>query len=205
LPADGTGTITLTTLTQGSYTGITATSASGCISNIGTATLSDPSSPVTTAGTLGAVCSGNTLSLTANTVVGASYAWTGPNGFVSALQNPTVSGAVSADSGTYTLTITLAGCTGNSSIDGVVNPTPVLVITNPAAVCAPGTVDITAAAVTSGSTAGQTYSYYTDAAATLPLASPNAVVASGTYYIVGVLASGCSDTASVVVTINPKP
>ena len=79
-------------------------------------------------------------------------------------------------------------------------------ITNPAAVCAPGTVDITAAAVTAGSTAGLTYTYFTDAAGTIVLATPNAVAASGTYYIVGTTAAGCASAAMpVVVTINPAP
>ena len=50
-----------------------------------------------------------------------------------------------------------------------------------------------------------TYTYFTDAAGTLVLASPNAVTLNGTYYIKGTTASGCSDIQPVVVTINPKP
>ena len=80
-----------------------------------------------------------------------------------------------------------------------------VVINNPAAVCAPATVDITAATVTAGSTAGLTYTYFTDAAGTIALATPNAVAASGTYYIKGSTVSGCSDIQPVVVTINAKP
>ena len=82
---------------------------------------------------------------------------------------------------------------------------PTVVINSPAAVCAPGTVDLTAAAVTAGSTAGLTYTYFTDAAGTIALATPSAVATSGTYYIKGTTAAGCSDIQPVVVTINAKP
>ena len=79
-------------------------------------------------------------------------------------------------------------------------------ITNPAAVCAPATVDLTAAAVTAGSTAGLTYTYFTDAAGTIALATPTAVATSGTYYIIGTLAAGCASAPMpVVVTIGPAP
>jgi hypothetical protein len=60
------------------------------------------------------------------------------------------------------------------------------VINPPAAVCAPNTVNITLPAVTAGSTAGLTLTYWTDPAATLnqlSLASAGAIATSGTYYI----------------------
>src|SRR6202030_450347 len=60
---------------------------------------------------------------------------------------------------------------------------------------------------TAGSTAGLTYTYFTDAAGTIALANPNAVAVSGTYYIKGTTAAPatCSDIQPVVVTVNPKP
>ncbi|PKP11132.1 MAG: hypothetical protein CVU08_13045, partial [Bacteroidetes bacterium HGW-Bacteroidetes-3] len=97
-----------------------------------------------------------------------------------------------------------AGCEGpRTQITRTVNPIPVLVVTNPAGTCAPSTVDLTAAAITAGSTLyGGTLSYWTDAAATVPLANPNAVTASGIYYIKAVTTPGCVDIKPVTVTVN---
>jgi uncharacterized repeat protein (TIGR03803 family) len=64
-----------------------------------------------TAGNNGPICAGGTLQLSASTIAGATYAWTGPNGFTSALQNPSIPSATAAASGTYSVTATVAGCT----------------------------------------------------------------------------------------------
>lgn len=57
-----------------------------------------------------------------------TYAWTGPNGFTSAVQNPSITGATPAASGNYTLQITNgSGCKSSSTIGAVVHPTPTVV------------------------------------------------------------------------------
>jgi trimeric autotransporter adhesin len=59
-------------------------------------------------------CSGGSLSLTANTVAGANYDWTGPGGFTSTAQNPTIANPVS---GTYTLVAyNSGGCSSTLSL-----------------------------------------------------------------------------------------
>lgn len=57
-----------------------------------------------------------------------SYAWSGPNGFTSALPNPSIANATPAATGDYTLEITnMNGCKSSSTIAAVVHPTPTVV------------------------------------------------------------------------------
>lgn len=117
--------------------------------------------------------------------------------------------------GTYTVTLTLdvdlgffGGhkiCVTSTVINLVATPPPVLTITNPASVCDPGTIDITGAAITAGSTGGGTLSYWMDAATTIPLLTPSAITVAGTYYIKSTIAAGCSDIKPVVVAFYPPP
>ncbi|MGV1010830.1 MAG: T9SS type A sorting domain-containing protein [Flavobacterium sp.] len=107
---------------------------------------------------------------------------------------------------TYTVTATAAtGCTRTATVDVVVNALPTVATVNPAAVCSPSTVDLTASAVTAGSDTGLVYTYWTNASATTALTTASAVTTSGTYYIKGTNANGCSVVTPVTVTVNPLP
>ncbi len=76
-----------------------------------------------TAGNNGPICAGETLSLTASTISGATYSWTGPNGFTSNVQNPTIANTTTAASGTYSVTATVNGNTSPAgNTDVIVNP-----------------------------------------------------------------------------------
>lgn len=65
------------------------------------------------AGNNGPTCSGSAITLSATTLSGATYAWTGPNSFSSAVQNPTFPFSAAA-AGIYTLNATVAGCMANA-------------------------------------------------------------------------------------------
>jgi hypothetical protein len=86
---------------------------------------------------------------------------------------------------------------------------PILTIVNPAAVCYPSTVNISATTVQTVNT-GVTTTYWKDAAATIALdgtsGTATAIQASGTYYIKSTTSNTtCLMIKPVVVTINPLP
>jgi uncharacterized repeat protein (TIGR01451 family) len=111
----------------------------------------NPTPPAPTAGNGGAVCVGETLQLTASAVAGATYAWTGPNGFVSALQNPTIPNATLAAAGLYSVTVTLDGCTSApATTTAEVNPLPTAVVSGDAAICEGDSTEISAALTGTG-------------------------------------------------------
>ncbi len=64
-----------------------------------------------TAGNGGPYALGATVSLTASSVPGAAYLWTGPNGFTSTAQNPTIPNATAETAGLYSVTASSGGCT----------------------------------------------------------------------------------------------
>ncbi|MBC7399474.1 MAG: gliding motility-associated C-terminal domain-containing protein [Mucilaginibacter sp.] len=108
--------------------------------------------------------------------------------------------------GTYYIKATNAtGCITVKPVNVMYNPLPVLVTNAPAAVCYPDTIDITAATVTSGSDANLTFTYWADAVASIPVATPNKITQSGVYYIKATNTNGCEKIAQVIVTINPLP
>jgi gliding motility-associated-like protein len=94
------------------------------------------------------------------------------------------------------------GCDVVQPISIVVNPNPVLNITNPAAVTFPKTVDITTTYLPSS---GINYTYWKDTLATNVLINPIAVDSSLTYYIKAIDIIGCTTIKPVTVIINEPP
>ncbi|MBX3253853.1 MAG: DUF11 domain-containing protein [Chitinophagaceae bacterium] len=109
--------------------------------------------------------------------------------------------------GDYTITYTSddGNCHNTATATIRVYANPILSVHSPAAVCAPAGVDLTGAAVTAGSSAALTFSYYTDATASIVLNDPTSVVTTGGYYIKGTDGNTCSATAPVTVSIQQLP
>jgi hypothetical protein len=79
--------------------------------------------PAPTAGYNSPMYAGMTLHLNASTVPGATYSWTGPNGFTSTNQNPSLAKADQNASGTYSVTATVGGLASSpATIAVTVNP-----------------------------------------------------------------------------------
>lgn len=69
------------------------------------------------------VCTNDSIQFSSNLIIGANYSWTGPNGFLSNLQSPTIIKSQVNNSGTYSLQISLNGCTTTSNVTIIVrNP-----------------------------------------------------------------------------------
>ena len=71
----------------------------------------------------GPVWSGMTLNLSAATVPGATYNWSGPNGFASTNQNPAITNVTTTSSGLFSVTASIGGCVSAPATTAVtVNP-----------------------------------------------------------------------------------
>jgi Concanavalin A-like lectin/glucanases superfamily/Secretion system C-terminal sorting domain/Glycine rich protein len=122
------GTVTLTTI----YVRLSATATAGTQNANVTATSTGATTqtlalvgivnslPTVTPSSNSPICVGGAINL--GSTVNTTYAWAGPNGFSSALQNPSISTATLAAGGTYNLTLTNSnGCSASASTTVVVN------------------------------------------------------------------------------------
>ncbi|MBK9328686.1 MAG: proprotein convertase P-domain-containing protein [Sphingobacteriales bacterium] len=159
------------------------------------------------------LCEGATLELFANVQGDYTYLWTGPNGFTSTEQNPTIADVTEANNqGVYTLVITdtETGCPslpGTTYVEIYPTPEPPSISSN-SPLCEGEDLILTASAV-DGATE---YNWYgpgdvllgttTDPTFTVPAIT----VAQAGLYSVTVTVNGCvSQKATTTVVVKPKP
>ncbi len=222
-----TATVTAPTGTPGTYTytlvSIRDASSTTCLNGAtGTVVITVNPNPVATTSTDGPKCAGTTLSLTGGPASMTSYAWSGPNGFTSALQSPTISNVTTAADGTYSLTVTDGNtCSNVQTTSAVVRPLPTATIGGTVTVCqssdAP-TITFTGANAT---TLPYTFSYYINEGGTVTavtslgnsattITAPTATSGTYTYNLVSVQESSstaCSNASSgnTVITVTALP
>ncbi len=152
------------------------------------------------------ICIQNVLSLAGSG--GVSYAWTGPNGFFSTAQSPTVLVNTTAYTGNYNLTITDAnGCTASTQASATVNPVPnVTIVSSKNTGCPPLCVTYTAVASTSSPIQNYSWNLGNGAGSNTP--NEQACYPSAGIYTVGSTvtdANGCSNSTTYTVQTYPKP
>ena len=177
----------------------------GCTSPFGTTNVTvNPIPAAPTAASNSTICAGQNLSLTANPG-GAVYAWSGPNSFTSNVQNPTIVGATTLASGTYSVTQTLLGCTSLPGATNVtVNPLPAApTAANNSSICAGQTLSLTALP------GGGIYFWTGPNSFTSNVQNPTIVgatiLASGTYSVSQTLLGCTGPFGTTDVTVNPIP
>ncbi|MBK6836236.1 MAG: gliding motility-associated C-terminal domain-containing protein [Bacteroidetes bacterium] len=196
-------TITGSTIAADGTYSLTVTDANGCTaqSTVAIDVNQTPSDPLTT-GSSSAICEGETINLFASSTNATSYGWVGPNVFISADQNPTITNASANNAGIYTVIATGSGCNSNPVlVNVVVNPNPnatLGVSANP--LCSGQDVTLTASGASN-----IVWDYLNTVGGTLQI--NNVQVSNAGYYAVEITdgVTGCSDRDSILLTVNQTP
>lgn len=186
----------VTTAATGIYT-VTVTDVNSCVATTTVSVTVNPLPVVTASGAT--VCANATINL--SSTGGVSYSWNGPGAFSSNQQNPSITGATSANSGSYVVTVTDAnGCVNANVAQVQVNSLPVVAV-NPGVVCQGQTT----ATLTASGAATYNWSPTTGLSAgtgSVVVANPSSAT---TYTVSGTDMNGCMSTATAPVTVNPVP
>jgi hypothetical protein len=159
-----------------------------------TITVEDCGGCIVTASNSGNVCQGGSVNLSATTIAGATYSWTGPNGFTSNLQNPT-NIPLPAAPGSYVYSVTVNDngyeCISNTTV--VIYPSPAVSAGGNHTVCSGESITLTATGAhdyvwTGGITNGV----------------PFTPTATTIYTVTGTDANGCVNTSDAVITVQDE-
>ncbi len=167
----------------------------GCPENSTVTVTVNPTPSTPTAVSNSPPCVGSTLSLSANTIVGASYTWSGPNGFSSSSQDTTIANATTVNVGTYSVTATVTGCPSPSAITTVaLNPTPIATVSPTSVLCFGGN---NGSASVNASNGTPSYIYLWNNGQTTSSATG---LTSGNYSVTTTDVNGCSTANTISVT-----
>jgi gliding motility-associated-like protein len=163
-----------------------------------------PTTPVISNNT--PLCEGLIINFTTGTVQNAIYSWTGPNGFSSNLQNPVINNITLADSGDFSLTVIVNGCSSEPGLStAIVLPTPPTpTITHNSPLCEGDDITLFTEYFPNAQ-----YLWSGPAGFTSTLQNPvipfSTTAFSGTYSVVK-QANGCSSAqTSANIVVNPTP
>ncbi len=193
-----------TTAATGTYT-LTAT-YNGCPSTT-SVTVAVNAPPVVSASNNGPLCSAQTLNLTATSNQPSStYAWTGPNSFTSAQQNPSISNVTAAAGGTYQLTVSFGGCTSTASTIATIssNVAPVISAASNSPVCATQTLQLSGTSDQPSATISWSGPNGFTSTILSPIVAAITTAGAGTYTLT-VSNAFCSSVTTTSVSVNPAP
>ncbi len=113
-----------------SVTATTSTCGTSSPTTINISVLNLPSLPI--ASNAGPACEGSASSLSVNTIAGVNYAWSGPNGYASSIQNPSFNSMNKSMAGEYTVNVSTQACglMASSKTNLVVKSTPIIILTS---------------------------------------------------------------------------
>ena len=183
---------------------LTVSDANGCTDDHSTSVTVN-TKPTATASSNSPVCEGSTIVLSGGPGGMTSYSWTGPDGFGSSLQNPSIPGATSLNAGIYYLTVTNGGCTSDPASTAVdVNPKPTADAGADAVIVSGGSVVIGGNQTASGGTPPYAYNWSPAVGLNATnIANPSASPTTNTTYTVTVTdLNGCTDSDDVTVTVT---
>ncbi len=193
----------VTTTNSGTYT-VTASNACGNSQSSVNVLVNNSIQNLTASATAGGVvCSGSTITLSALATDANSWVWSGPNGFTSTQQSPTISPAQTVHNGTYTVTVNNACGSQNASVtvqvDTLIENLSLSAAPNDT-ICTGGTITLSASGtnITNWSWSGPLG--FTSALQSVAISNV-ATNNSGTYTITASNACGNS-TAAVTIVVN---
>jgi len=201
----GLGTGVITAVATGTSI-ISYTLGTGCGTTAVVSVNATPS--LTSATNNGPICSGSTLTLTANSPSHvATYSWAGPVSITGATTaSASVPAATTAAAGIYTVTVsdgTGNGCSVNYTTTAVVNSTPTAAPTNNGPICKGGSVTLTANPTGSPTT----YSWSGASLSSTTTQNPTATPTVTTTYSLTVSTGSCGTGTvyTTIVTVNALP